>query len=502
MAPLDAAPMAAAASQGPPPSAVNVCDAVAPARSSSGLLAAPASASSDQYSALVGSAFMLNMVLGTGPLTLPYAFEEAGIVLSSVFVGVLMILSYMSATFVVEALSRAGKVRRSPAAKEPAQRQARELELEEQLSPSAAGMADDESEISERLELGAIAEAVMPPGLSKVPYVVLIVYAYGVLSVYVISGVSSIASLIGDVHGVDSYYLLLAGFICVVSPLCLMDFSKTRPLQVCIAIVRIVVVILMMMVMVRYMADGVTKMERSQKWREMPLWNIGGLPTLFGNAAFTFMIHHSIPGVVYPMKKHTQANKAIGWTYAVAYVMYIVLCLFALWSFGDIQYKSCHNQPSHPCKVQPLFNLNFASADFQWAAKFIVGYPCLVISVFPLVAITLRNNLKALCGVKDDRASGGRDWRNLGFTLAAVVPPFTVALFTRDVQVVMTYVGGYFGLMLMFLVPALLVRYARRAWSGPCALRSPFDGRLSLSVILVAFVGAIVFNTVKLVGPH
>jgi hypothetical protein len=53
-------------------------------------------------SPLVCSFFLLNMLLGSGPLTLPYAFNQAGLALGSIFVIVGAFIAYISATFLIE----------------------------------------------------------------------------------------------------------------------------------------------------------------------------------------------------------------------------------------------------------------------------------------------------------------------------------------------------------------------------------------------------------------
>ena len=49
--------------------------------------------------------FMCNLTLGTGPLTLPYAFEAAGIGLGTIFLLFIGFVAFMQATFLVETMS-------------------------------------------------------------------------------------------------------------------------------------------------------------------------------------------------------------------------------------------------------------------------------------------------------------------------------------------------------------------------------------------------------------
>mmetsp|Transcript_4655 Transcript_4655/g.7559 ORF Transcript_4655/g.7559 Transcript_4655/m.7559 type:complete len:481 (+) Transcript_4655:61-1503(+) len=447
----------------------------------------------DQYSAPVCGMFMLNMVLGTGPMTLPYAFNQAGILLSAIFLGGMMSISYVTATYVVEGLATADKLKAA---------RANGLRPEDENARTLSGGNPDEARIETRSEFGDIAKEVFPSNLSWLAYLIVIVYAYGVLTVYVISGCESLSGVVGNIAGVDSYYIFLVIFAVIVTPVCLLDFQKTKPLQIFIGALRVTVVVVMMTVMIRFLARS-SEPITSRKWREIPLFRIEGLPSLFGNAAFTFMIHHSIPGLVFPLRRHASSAKVIGTTYLGSYAIYMVLGLLALWSFGDEQWAKCPNTPSHPCEIQGLFNQNFASADWQWAAKFIVCYPVLVVSVFPLVAITLRNNLKAAFSAPQSASS--LDCRHLAFTLLTVAPPYIVASLTKDVQVVLKYVGCYFGLGLMALVPALIVYFSRRqgvtstlVGSG---LRSQFGKRAHIFGVLIAFAAAVIFSTVTFIIP-
>lgn len=51
-----------------------------------------------KYSALFTS---VNLLLGVGPLILPYSFFQGGIVLSSIWMLIIMFISYNSAMYIV-----------------------------------------------------------------------------------------------------------------------------------------------------------------------------------------------------------------------------------------------------------------------------------------------------------------------------------------------------------------------------------------------------------------
>ncbi|KAH9519741.1 hypothetical protein Btru_070794 [Bulinus truncatus] len=61
--------------------------------------------SGNGYSELVGFLFVFNLIVGTGALTMPAAFREAGWVLSLIVVIVLAFMSYLTLTFMIEAMA-------------------------------------------------------------------------------------------------------------------------------------------------------------------------------------------------------------------------------------------------------------------------------------------------------------------------------------------------------------------------------------------------------------
>merc|ERR1711998_814836 len=113
-----------------------------------------------------------------------------------------------------------------------------------------------------------------------------------------------------------------------------------------------------------------------------------------------------------------------------------------------------------PCTVQDLFNLNFASYKIEGIGKALDIYPVLMVALYPLLSITLRNNIAALAG---DSLSMGPRARNYLFTFVASMPMIGVAYAKPDVQLVTSVTGAYFGLAIMFFVPSFLVLRVRKA---------------------------------------
>ena len=57
------------------------------------------------YSPLTGLIYIFNLIVGTGALTLPAAFHDAGWLLSSIIIILLAFMSYLTATFVIESMA-------------------------------------------------------------------------------------------------------------------------------------------------------------------------------------------------------------------------------------------------------------------------------------------------------------------------------------------------------------------------------------------------------------
>ncbi len=66
---------------------------------------------SASYGLVMGFIYIFNIIVGTGALTMPKAFENTGIILSSVLLIFLTIMSFITATFMFEAMAIANAVK-------------------------------------------------------------------------------------------------------------------------------------------------------------------------------------------------------------------------------------------------------------------------------------------------------------------------------------------------------------------------------------------------------
>lgn len=101
-------------------------------------------------------------------------------------------------------------------------------------------------------------------------------------------------------------------------------------------------------------------------------------------AVFAFMCHHSLPSVILPL---TDKRK----TFQVVLVDYVIVLLYN----SIIVFSAVLNKPASA--ISQLYTLNFSEHSVAVLAKFLSLYPVFTLSSsFPLICITLRNNLMAL----------------------------------------------------------------------------------------------------------
>ncbi|CAL4232615.1 unnamed protein product, partial [Meganyctiphanes norvegica] len=93
---------------------------------------------------------------------------------------------------------------------------------------------------------------------------------------------------------------------------------------------------------------------------------------------------------------------------------------------------------------------------------FLLLFPVFTLSTnFPIIAITLRNNLKGLF-LRETRRYSFFTSRCL-FPLLAIIPPTIIAIITSNVEFLVGITGAYAGSVIQYVVPATLVYQARKS---------------------------------------
>eukprot|EP00439_Symbiodinium_sp_Y106_P086181 s218_g31.t1 len=174
----------------------------------------------------------------------------------------------------------------------------------------------------------------------------------------------------------------------------------------------------------RFSAEGFTNVVQS-----IPMWKPEGFVSVFGNAIWMGCLHHYLPSMISPLEPQREAPGNLGHQPGI--------CATALVAWHSETNSECSSDPGgHYCKIQPLYNLNFA--PLAWGdgvvALFLLAYPAMAIAAIPIAVITTRNTLGQWLGIPPPDPESPYTTSNILLTLSVVVPPFTVALITTDVQ--------------------------------------------------------------------
>lgn len=477
------------------------------------------------YSRLTGWIYIFNLIVGTGALTLPAAFHDAGWLLSTIIIILLALMSYLTTTYVIESMASANalmhhrrlqRVKKSSHSDQPEARNSAAGGAEVRIVPvedsSDSGRAtpsnfnyvnqqtDDESEpllsdtsdinlqrhgysdsgprsenettyydITEIFEMGKMASLFFNKTGRIAFYLCLTIYLYGDLAIYGAAVAKSLRDVMctytpsnttkssknisestlcwesSDMDRFLVYQLSLVTFV-TISGLFVFakDVTKTKYLQILTTVMRWTAFIIMITLAGLRLSRGIIF--------RPPVSDFSGVPNLFGVCVYSFMCHHSLPSLVTPISKKRNINTLIFADYFIILLFYFLLAFTGIFAFEEIN---------------DLYTLNFQpDPEEPWYMKvihyFLSLFPVFTLSTnFPIIAITLRNNLQTLF------LTEGRMYscctRRVIFPLMALVPPLCLALVTNSLEFLVGITGSYAGAGIQYVVPALLAYTSRKA---------------------------------------
>lgn len=189
-----------------------------------------------------------------------------------------------------------------------------------------------------------------------------------------------------------------------------------------------------------------------------PAVNFVSLPNLFGVCVYSFMCHHSLPSLVTPIKNKSKIYSLFLADYSLILIFYSLLSFTGIFTFKHVLDIYTLNFQPHQREsgVEPITELAFIQ-------YFLALFPVFTLSTnFPIIGVTLRNNLKTLCHKQ------GRTWNRIWFVdricfpVMALIPPVIVAFITDDVEALVGITGSYAGAAIQYVVPAALVYTSRK----------------------------------------
>ncbi|XP_038597924.1 transmembrane protein 104 [Tachyglossus aculeatus] len=491
------------------------------------------------YSPYVGLVYMFNLIVGTGALTMPKAFATAGWLVSLILLVFLGFMSYMTTTFVMEAMAAANARlcwKRMERHKED------EVEEEDDDKDSSSATSDDDDplapgsfdrsetrpilsvqrrgppcvfEITDRVEMGQMASMFFNKVGVNLFYVCIIIYLYGDLAIYAAAVPVSLMQVTcsagaadrgnrslsvedgkqhndtdqcwGPVRRIDAYRIYLAAFTLLLGPFTFFNVQKTKYLQIVTSLMRWIAFVIMIIV-------ALTRIGRGQGEGHPPLAELSGVRNLFGVCVYSFMCQHSLPSLITPISSKRHLALLVLLDYGLILAFYSLLAFTAIFCFrGDA--------------LMDMYTLNFARSDVVGLPllRYFLGlFPVFTISTnFPIIAVTLRNNWKTLF----HREGGTYPWvvDRVAFPTITLVPPILVAFCTHDLEALVGVTGAYAGNGIQYVIPAFLVYCSRRdgrlaAGMGPPNRHaSPFRHTFWVGFVLAWALFCFLFVTANIV---
>ncbi|KAH8379897.1 hypothetical protein KR009_007832 [Drosophila setifemur] len=454
------------------------------------------------YSNSIGFIFIFNLIVGTGALTLPGAFARAGWLLSLIVIVLLAIISYMTVTFIIEAMACANAIRnwqmlqalrqsRSSAESSENDENADEVSLAsgdqvgdfERVPLTIQNREFHYYQLSHKFELGEMATLFFNEFGRIMFYLCLIVYLYGDLSIYSAAVARSLRDVACDqINGTDPnnlmywpgdfknntarpcwkehtisrlsmYRVFLIGFTLIFGPFVAFNVQKTKYLQILTGAFRWIAFTLMICISLKLLLTNGPRGHPAT-------FNLHGIPSLFGSCVYSFMCHHSLPSLLAPLKHKSMVSKILSLDYIIICAFYILLAMTGIFAFE---------------RIEDLYTLDFLPYDLEyidfWSGLmicidyFLALFPIFTLSTsFPIVAITLKNNLQALF-LDMSQYDSYSPFVRLLFPLCAIIPPFCVTYFTESLSSLVAFTGSYAGTGIQYLIPVFLVYYSRRTCS-------------------------------------
>lgn len=530
---------------------------------------------SDSISPLVGLVYIFNLIVGTGALTMPAAFKDAGWLLSLIIVVVLAFMSYLTTTFVIEAMASANALvhwktlqhyKRVVDEEESAITQAQQEDMVNELrtddiiskcvdedervplllSNAAERMAESSHvnyfAITERFELGKMASLFFSKVGVNLFYVCIAVYLYGDLAIYgaaisksvrdvacqlpatSVENLTTTANISNETHPNDlpcwknstitrgnAYRIFLLVFLGFVGPFTFFNVQKTKYLQIFTTLMRWIAFTSMIVLCAMALGQG--------KGQGHPALAVPtGLPNLFGVCVYSFMCHHSLPSLVTPWREKRHLFPLLAADYMLILGFYTLLSFTGIFTFPEL-----HDM--YTLDFQPNSDTgNSIIPRIPVLQYFLSLFPVFTLSTnFPIIAITLRNNLRSLF-LRDESASSqlGSKSRSSAqggtpppqsrkqvlverfiFPLLALLPPVAIALATESVEFLVGFTGSYAGAFIQYIIPVALVHRARKQVLEALGLgvknqhASPFRHGAWLIFVLVWAVACVTLVTVN-----
>eukprot|EP01128_Nolandella_sp_AFSM9_P004971 TRINITY_DN2349_c0_g2_i1.p1 TRINITY_DN2349_c0_g2~~TRINITY_DN2349_c0_g2_i1.p1 ORF type:complete len:495 (+),score=56.13 TRINITY_DN2349_c0_g2_i1:108-1487(+) len=412
------------------------------------------------------------MIVGTGVFNLPYAFHQSGVILGSAVLLVSALMAWFCLVWMLEIMARTEGVNA----------------LQEEGELRSPDLPPNNVITTRKWDLSSIGYTFGGMKAKVAVQICIVCFSVGVLWAYAAVFASSVASLffqfaLGsecNVYSADistgcniAYYCSLVLYACFVVPLACMDVGEQIGVQVFMTLYRfsafaVMLVTLLVAIIhgsnpnVPY-APGQVSPHPGDHLAYTTLVEWSGFAGIFSTSAIALNFHYTLPDLVTPLRDKSKALIVTTAALCVSCAIYIVLGALGAIFFGP--------------NTQSLSTLNWSTytgVDGGWGGPIEARAPWSVaiqvwvmlfpifdmLSIFPLVAVVLGNNLLTFAPQSLLSKFGTNKVRVL-FRLISSIPPILMATVVRKINIIFS-VTGLFAFGLEFFIPAASHYFSKR----------------------------------------
>lgn len=232
--------------------------------------------------------------------------------------------------------------------------------------------------------------------------------------------------------------------------------------------------------------------------QDIKLFNLNGVPNFFGICIYAFMCHHSLPSIITPIRSKINFKYTFMLAYICILIFYLLLSFTGVFAFGNNlnDFYTLNFEPTHDSHDGLLLTV---------IKYYLSLFPVFTISAsFPIIAITLRNNLISLYKlIKSSNIN--ENFIFYAFPLITLIPPLIISLITHNLQLLVGITGSYAGVFIQYIFPALLVYFGRKEsirfyhsnYYSKQQYKSPFNSKYWVFFVLLWAHISIIFVTIN-----
>mmetsp|Transcript_3305 Transcript_3305/g.5075 ORF Transcript_3305/g.5075 Transcript_3305/m.5075 type:complete len:504 (+) Transcript_3305:27-1538(+) len=411
---------------------------------------------------IVSTCIAINAIVGSGFLALPRLFAAVGLGLSCTIVVLVTVVMTLTTSWEAESMARAEALSRS------------QLERAAPLGSLFSRMAVKREIISNRsFEMTEMSRLFCGQTCYVLCAGIILIYLGCTLVAYAFVFAESLATEL-PAFGFEQrcppdsacglYKAYCALFACIVTPLSMLDPNEQVTFQVAMSILRFLVALIMTFSSLYeyFYGPGILFTETVSS-HDTASHNLQSVAFLLPAIVFALNVNGSLPLIAKSMRHKDQVHVAIRAGLWISACMYICIASSVALAFGPQITKSANVAWERFTTSNILPPDSIFASFLQALATLVILFPAAdVLSIYPLTAIVIANNLLAVFfGDKADKAQHSHTISRL-FRLLVSFPPVLCACFVPNFSKIVD-ATGVFAVFISCIFPPLLSIFGKRA---------------------------------------